>query len=218
MLLFLLAAAVLALLAYYTFGGSTATRPDAPTSAPDKAQSRDRPNDQRRPRIHAKKVENTAVRAFQSARGHVDTLKEKDALPQIARDAYVLSETLEEMFASDQFFGAGRRVGSFHTAIQAAEQARDRLIERQRETIGPTDLPAASATRYVGDKYVRNATESALMVAWCAGGLIGKSRHESARKAFRVPVSPEDVQSWERFGQVLQRESAHYMVDPSSET
>lgn len=218
MLLFLLAAAVLALLAYYTFGGSTATRPDDAAPAPDKAQSRDRPKDQRRPRIHTKKVENTAVRAFQSARARVDTLKERDALPQIARDAYVLSETLEEMFASDQFFGAGRRAGSFHTAIQAVEQARDRLIERQRETIGPTDIPAASATRYVGDKYVRNATESALMVAWCAGGLIGKSRHESARKAFRVPVSPEDVQSWERFGQVLQRESAHYMVDPSSET
>lgn len=216
MLLFFLVAAVLVILAYYLFGGEESTETRETKSSVDRERETGRGRKTKRitPEIHEKKVKNKAKSEFKSAKERVQSLREKGGLKEIARESYVLSESLRKMFSSDQFFEKRTRFDSFRTAIKAAEDARDKLIDRQKENVHQTDIPSASASDYVGDKYVRNATESALMVVWCAGGLIGKSRHESAQEAFRVPVSPEDVRSWERFGQVLRKESAHYMIDP----
>jgi peptide methionine sulfoxide reductase MsrB len=216
MLLFFLVAAVLAVLAYYVFGSEESTEMKGTKSPVDRERKSDRERKPKNtgPEIHQKKVESKAKNEFKLARERVSKLKEKGDLKEIARGSYVLSESLQKMFSSDQFFEKKTRFNSFRTAIKAAEEARDKLIDRRKKNIRRADIPDASASDYVGDKYVRNATESALMVAWCAGGLIGKSKYDSAQEAFRTSVSPEDVQSWERFGQVLHKESAHYMIDP----
>ena len=124
-----------------------------------------------------------------------------------------MAESLRKMFVSDQFFEKRTRFDSFRTALQAAEDARDTLAERQKKKLRQTDVTIPPATGYVGNQYATRAVESALMIAWCAGGLLGKSRLESAQAAFRVPVSADDVRSWDQFGHVLRKESAHHMVD-----
>lgn len=220
MLLFVLVVAALAILAYYVFGRDASTDPEG-TQEPvprESSPEREPETTERGPKIHAKKVVDKTKNDLRTARKRVQRTEKKSDLKEIARESYILSESLRKMFSSDQFFREEKRFDSFRTAIKAAEHARDRLIDRQKKSIHQTDVLDASASDYVGDKYVRNATESALMIMWCAGGLIGKGRYESAREVFHVSVSREDVRSWERFGQVLQKESAHYLIDPPSST
>lgn len=217
MLLFVLVVAGLVILAYYFFGSDESTEPEGaqepvPREPPNERETKEK---KRGPKIHAKKVVDKTRTELRSAKKRVQRSEKKSDLKEIARESYILSESLRKMFTSDQFFRKKSQFDSFRTAIKAAEHARDRLIDRQKKSIHQTDILDASASDYVGDKYVRNATESALMITWCAGGLIGKGRYESAQEVFHVPVSREDVQSWQRFGQVLQKESRRYMMDPT---
>lgn len=219
MLQFFLVAAVLVILAYYLFGSEESTETKRTKSPAEKDRTIRRGKKRKKkkigPEIHEKKIKNKVESELKSAKDRVKNLREIGDLKEIARESYVLSESLRKMFSSDEFFEQRTRFDSFRTAIKAAEDARDRLIDRRKENIRRTDIPDASASDYVGDKYVRNATESALMITWCAGGLIGKSRYESAEEVFHIPVSTEDVGSWERFGQMLHKESLYYMIDPA---
>lgn len=216
MLLFFLTVTALAALAYYVFG-SRETEGTEDSGAP---ANRTRDVRQRTPRreggpdIHEKKVRKKARDTFRSAVERVQSTEGTKDMQEIAKESYFLAESLRKMFSSGQFFEKRTRFDSFRTAIKAAEDVRDRLIDRQKKEMRQTDAVIPSVTSYVGDKYAKNATESALMIAWCAGGLIGKSRRESAQEAFRVSVSTEDVQRWERFEHVLRKESEHHMLDP----
>ncbi len=223
MLVFFLATAVLIILAYYIFGSeepgetkgaSAPARRDAPARR-ERNDQNEKSKERSGPDIHVKKVQKKTSAAFRSATERAQNAGEKEDLKEIARESYFLAESLERMFSSSQFFEGKARFDSFRTAIKAAEDVRDRLIDRQKKEMQQADTVVPSVSGSVGDQYARNATESALMIAWCAGGLIGKSRYESAREAFRVPVSAEDVQRWEQFGQVLRKESEHHMLDPS---
>ncbi|MCS3661506.1 hypothetical protein [Salinibacter ruber] len=73
-------------------------------------------------------------------------------------------------------------------------------------------MAGAKGPGYLRDRYVRNAVESTLVIAWCAGGLLGKSRRESAQEAFCVSVSAEDMRDWSRFGQLLRKERERRMA------
>lgn len=218
---YVLAAAVLIAFAYYIFCGDKpeeTKRTGAPAhkDAPvETGRNVRKPKTKRGPEIHEQKVRENARNAFSSARERVRSVEEKEELDELAREAYFLAESLRKMFSSDEFFEKRVRFDSFRTAIKAAEDARERLIDRQKQEMRRTGTEAPSASNYVKDKYARHATESALMVAWCAGGLIGKSRYESARKAFRVSVSTGDFRSWNRFGEILRKESEHYMASPT---
>lgn len=221
MLSFFLATAALLALVYYIFGGeepeeTTKTSAPAKRDAPETTNRNVGPSKKTRgPNIHVQKVREQARDAFRSARTRAEHVEEKGELDELARESYFLAQSLRKMFSSDEFFEKRTRFDSFRTAIKATEDARDRLIDRQKKELRRTDAEAPSASDYVKDKYARHATESALMIAWCAGGLIGKSRYESAQEAFHVSVSTEDVQSWKRFGQIVRKESEHYMASPT---
>ncbi|WP_103019817.1 hypothetical protein [Salinibacter altiplanensis] len=208
MLPLLVLVAVLAALGYYIFSGGEPERSGVPqrrTGNPRPEAPADGPD------VHQKKVRKDAREAYQTA---LERAQEAGAdMEELAKESYVLAESLGEMFASDQFFERRVRFDSFRTALRAAEDARDTLLDRQEKKLQRAHVSVPSATGCVGDQYARRATESALMIAWCAGGLLGKSRLESARAAFRVSVSAEDVRSWDRFGQVLRKESEHHRID-----
>jgi hypothetical protein len=73
-------------------------------------------------------------------------------------------------------------------------------------------MAGAEERGYFRDRYVRNVVESTLVIAWCAGGLLGKSRRESAREAFCVSVSAEEVRNWSRFSRLLRKERERRMA------
>jgi hypothetical protein len=223
MLSFFLAAAVLIALAYYLFGGKEPEEPKG-TGAPAKTDTpakRDRNVGRTRkkgePDIHEKKVRENAREAFNTATKRVENVEGEKELDEISRESYFLAESLREMFSSDQFFERRTRFDSFHTAIKAAEDVREQLIDRQKKKLRRTNAEAPSASDYVKEKYARHAIESALMIVWCAGGLIGKGKYESAQEIFRVPVSTEDLHSWNQFGQLLRKESKYYMESSTKE-
>ena len=215
MLLFLVTAAALAALIYFLFrdGGDAsegAGAPKRPTSRPRDAGRRTSANG---PDVHEKKVRKNAREAYQTALARARDAGAGADMNALAKESYVLAESLQKMFASDQFFEGRPRFDSFRTALQAAEDARDTLVERQKKALRETDVALPPATGHVENQYATRAVESALMIAWCAGGLLGKSRLESAQAAFRVPVSAEDVRRWDQFGQVLRKESKHHKVE-----
>lgn len=207
MLLVLITAAALATLGYYILkGGESEDASDlgAPLSTPRDVGQKTSVSG---PDVHRKKVRKNARAAFRSATQHA----EETGTRELAKRSHVLSEALKKMFVADQFFDGSVRFDSFRTALRAAEDARDTLVDRQETKLREADLAVPTMAGCAGDQYARRATESALMIAWCAGGLLGKGRLESAQAAFRVSVSAEDVRDWERFGQVLRKESTHHM-------
>lgn len=165
------------------------------------------------PQIHRRKVESEVEETIRRARARAEDLLEKGKEEKLAWEAYCLAESIRKMFSSEKFFGRGKRPGSFQTAFEVAEDARDRLIDRQREAVRQKEMAGARRLSYVGDKYVKTAVESALVVAWCAGGLTGKSRHESAQEVFYVSVSAGDVRDWDRFDRILRKEREHCMAE-----
>lgn len=214
MLTFVLLAATLVVIAYYVFRDPEPEETET-TAAPaqeDRRVSRTTPTKKRGADIHAKKVQKKAENAFNSAMTRTEHVASEEDRKELMRASYVLAESLKKMFTSTQFFEQRTQFDSFRTAINAAEDARDQLVDRQEQEMRQADAVVPTSSGHVGNRYVRHTVESALMISWCAGGLIGKSRHVSAREAFHVSVSADDVQSWERFGQVLRKESEHYMT------
>lgn len=214
MLTFGLLAATLVVIAYYLFRD---TEPDETktTAAPakeDRRAPRTKSRKNREADIHAKKVQKKAEDAFNAAMKRTENVASEEDRKEMMRASYVLAESLKKMFSSTQFFEQRTQFDSFRTAIKAAEDARDQLVDQQEQEMRQADAVVPTSSGHVGNRYVRHTVESALMISWCAGGLIGKSRHASAQEAFHVSVSAEDVQSWERFGQVLRKESEHYMT------
>jgi hypothetical protein len=234
MLVFTILAAILVAVVYYISSGKE-TEEAKQTSAPaqrksparkdqnthDRRRSRNNTAERRKkegPDVHPQKVREKAREAFNSATRRAEVAEKEGGLDELAVDSYLVAESLRKMFCSEEFFdeeaefGSFRRFDSFRTAVEVAEDARDRLIDIQKKKMHRTELKGLAASDYVKEKYVRHVVESGLMIAWSAGGLIGKSRYESAQEVFRFPVSAEEVQSWEQFGQVLRKESEHYIT------
>ncbi len=231
MLFLVVAAAAAGILAYYFFGGEffggekteepkQANKQTGPkgTANRNRALDRQAPGETGRPEIHRPKVESAAAETLQRAEDRADDLLRRGGEEKLAWESYFLAESIQEMFARSEFFEGRRRFDSFRTALKAAEDARDKLIESRREEARQKEMASAEGPGHLRDMYVRNAVESTLVVAWCAGGLLGKSRPESAREAFCVSVSGEEVQGWSRFDRLLRKERERRMAGNHPET
>ncbi|MCS4034459.1 hypothetical protein [Salinibacter ruber] len=216
MLSFILVAATLGGLAYYFFGGEKTEEPKqtGPKGTANRNRTLDRqaPGETGRPEIHRPKVESAAAETLRRAEDRAEDLLRRGGEKKLAWESYFLAESIQEMFAHSEFFEGRRRFDSFRTALKAAEDARDKLIESRREEARQKEMASAEGPGHLRDMYVRNAVESTLVIAWCAGGLLGKSRRESAREAFCVSVSAEEVQDWSRFDQLLRKERERCMA------
>lgn len=219
MVFFSLVAIILLALTYYIVasgeaqGGEEASAPaDRKAPANRTRKVRDKEEKERsNSSTYEKKARGKVISDLKSASERAKMIKENHGAKEVARRSYFLAESLRKMFSSNQFFEKRTRFDFFRTAFKAAEDARNQLVDRKKKEMRQTNTVVSSVSSYVGEKYARHAVESALMIAWCAGGLMGKGRCESAREIFRVSVSAGDVQSWEQFGQVLRKESQHYM-------
>ena len=217
MLFFVLATAVLGLLVYYV--ARSEERETSEESRPRGTANRDRNLDRRTrgesktPQIHRQKVGNMVQEALRRAKSQAKALLEEGRREKLVWRVYFCAESTREMFCSNEFFGRGQRRHSFKTALDAAEDARNTLIEKQRKAARRKEMTNAKDAAYIKDKCARTAVESALVIAWCAGGLIGKGRHESAREVFGVSVSAEDTRDWDRFVRCLQKERERRMAD-----
>jgi hypothetical protein len=122
---------------------------------------------------------------------------------------------MEKMFFSDQYFGKGSQLDSYSTALEAAEDARGNLMSLQADQTVGIDDQGLTPDQIERD-YRRTMVASALIIAWCAGGLVGESRQESACTIFRTSVAPPEVQSWGSFKKLLEKECEKYGagVDP----
>ncbi len=226
-MLFLVAAAAAAgILAYYFFGGEKAEEPKQAskqtgpkgTANRNRALDRRAPEETGRPEIHRPKVESAAAETLRRAGDRAEDLLRRGGEEKLAWESYFLAESIQEMFTRSEFFEGRRRFDSFRTALKAAEDARDKLIESRREEARRKEMASAEGPGHLRDMYVRNAVESTLVIAWCAGGLLGKSRRESAREAFCVSVSAEEVQDWSRFDRLLRKERERCMAGNHPET
>ncbi|MCS3748933.1 hypothetical protein GGQ19_000084 [Salinibacter ruber] len=179
---------------------------------------RQAPGETGQPEIHRPKVESAAAETLRRAGDRAEDLLRRGGEEKLAWESYFLAELIQEMFAHSEFFEGRRRFDSFRTALKAAEDARDKLIESRREEARRKEMASAEGPGHLRDMYVRNAVESTLVVAWCAGGLLGKSRRESAREAFCVSVSGEEVQGWSRFDRLLRKEREQYVAGKRPET
>lgn len=218
MLLFL-AASALAVLAYYYFSNSAGTskagedagNKSRRSTPPRGTAKRDRRRDRERrkkktPQVHRRKIESLMGKEFEHAKSRATKLIEEESAKELAWESHYLAETIRKMFSHDEFFEGGRRCDSFQAALEVARNARDELIARQRKKRPEKEMTSVSGPDSVKDGYVKNAVESALVIGWCAGGLIGKSRYESARGIFPAEISVKDVSSWNRFSEVLREE------------
>ncbi|MCS3665275.1 hypothetical protein GGP65_002918 [Salinibacter ruber] len=222
MLSFILVAATLGGLAYYFLRGEKDQQPKQTepkgTANRDHALDRQTSGETGQPEIHRRKVESEAAEMLQRAGDRAEDLLRQGGEEKLAWESYFLSESIQEMFSRNEFFEGRRRFDSFRTALKAAEDARDKLIESRREEARRKEMASAEGPGHLRDMYVRNAVESTLVVAWCAGGLLGKSRRESAREAFCVSVSGEEVQGWSQFDRLLRKERERRMAGNHPET
>jgi hypothetical protein len=221
-MLFLIATGTLGILAYYFFrdeksGEPKQTKPKG-TANRNRTLDRRAPGETGRPEIHRRKVESAVAETLRRAEDRAGDLLRRGGEKKLAWESYFLAESIQEMFAHSEFFEGRRRFDSFRTALKAAEDARDKLIESRREEARQKEMASAEGPGHLRDMYVRNAVESTLVVAWCAGGLLGKSRRESAREAFCVSVSAEEVRDWSRFDQLLRKERERCMAGKHPET
>lgn len=113
------------------------------------------------------------------------------------------------MYHSDQYFGDGGKLESYLTAFEAAEDARDNAMDLQDSRTLDVNIRGTTPDQ-VEREYRRNMVASALMIAWCAGGLVGESRLETARAIFQTSVAPSTVESWNSFKKLLKKECGEY--------
>lgn len=128
---------------------------------------------------------------------------------EAATASFLLADSMEKMFFSDQYFGKGSQLDSYSTALEAAEDAWGNLMSLQADQTVGIDDQGLTPDQIERD-YRRTMVASALIIAWCAGGLVGESRQESARTIFQTSVNPSAVQSWGSFKKLLEKECEKY--------
>lgn len=174
-MLFLIATGALSILAYYFFRGEKSEEPKQ--TKPKGTANRNRTLDRQtsgqsnQPEIHRRKVKSAVAETLQRAEDRAEDLLQREGEEKLAWESYFLAESIQEMFSRSEFFEGRRRFDSFRTALKAAEDARDKLIGGRREGARQKEMASAKGPGYLRDMYVRNAVESTLVIAWCAGGL-----------------------------------------------
>jgi hypothetical protein len=162
-----------------------------------------------KPTIHAKSARNRIRKEARKAEDKLDRWKSQGYLKKAAEESHFLADSLEKMFSSNQYFRGNIQIDSYPTAISAAEEARDNLLEARKRQTYKVDSSGLTPNS-IENEYIRNAILSELMIVWCASGLIGRAKAESAQKIFHVNVSLSDVQTWSRFKKLLEREWVQY--------
>ena len=105
-------------------------------------------------------------RARSRANAAIDECRTSGEWKEAAIESFLLADSLEKMFHSQQYFGDGAQLDSYSTALEAAEDARDNVVDLQNSrTIGVD--PMKISPSQVEREYRRNTIASALMVAWC---------------------------------------------------
>jgi hypothetical protein len=148
-------------------------------------------------------------RASRQAESVIHECRSSGKWKEAAVESFLLADSLEKMYHSGQYFGDGVQLDSYKTALKAAEDARDNVIDLQNSRTVGVNTQNISPSQ-VEREYRRNMIASALMIAWCAGGLVGESRHKSARVIFHTSRSPSAVQSWDSFKELLETECGNY--------
>ncbi len=130
---------------------------------------------------------------------------------QVAKESYLLAASLEDMYASGQYFHGEAQVEPLSTAVEATKDARDNVIELNRSR-GYIDTSGMTAD-HARAEFARNAVASTLMVFWCACGLTGMSRARATKKVFSGPdasLGKEAVKEWDIFKGALHEECLRY--------
>lgn len=148
-------------------------------------------------------------RAKQQAESVIDECRTSGKWKEAAVESFLLADSLEKMYHSGQYFGDGTQLDSYSTALRAAEDARDNVVDLQNSRTVGVNAEGITPSQ-VEREYRRNMVASNIMVAWCAGGLVGESRHEAARTIFQTSVPPSAVQSWGSFKKLLEKECGTY--------
>jgi RNA polymerase subunit RPABC4/transcription elongation factor Spt4 len=133
---------------------------------------------------------------------------------QVAKESYLLAASLEDMYASGQYFQGEAQVEPLSTAVQAAKDARDNVVELNRSR-GYIDTSGMTAD-HARAEFTRNAVASTLMVFWCACGLTGMSRGRATKKVFSGPgarLGEEAVKEWNIFKESLREECLRYIEE-----
>lgn len=148
-------------------------------------------------------------RAGRRAESAIDECRASGKWKEAAVESFLLADSLEKMYHSDQYFGDGGKLESYLTAFEAAEDARDNAMDLQDSRTLDVNIRGTTPDQ-VEREYRRNMVASALMIAWCAGGLVGESRLETARAIFQTSVAPSTVESWNSFKKLLKKECGEY--------
>lgn len=162
-----------------------------------------------KPSIQAKTAHRRIAKEARKAEQKLERWETQGNLEKAAEESYFLADSLEKMFSSNQYFRDNVQIDSYKTAISAAEEARDNLLKTRKRQTYKVDSSGLT-TKSVKNEYIRNVILSELMIVWCAGGLIGRAKAESAQKIFHANVSLSDVQTWSRFKKLLEREWVQY--------
>jgi hypothetical protein len=132
---------------------------------------------------------------------------QQDSPGVIAQKAAVLGWVLKKMFNSSQYFKGKSQIDSYPTAVDAAREARDKLLAQEASRPTTYDTSDLNAQEAKGE-FIQNSVGAALMVFWCAHGLTGSSQLEAADKVFSYTiVSPRTLNDWDKFRNVLGREA-----------